>query len=321
MAGMKRSPVVAVLLALLLAASAGLAQTYPTRTVRIVVPSAPGGGLDLGARNISAPLSELWGQQVIVENRPGANFIVGTEAVAKANPDGYTLLVVSGSALTINPVAFARVPYSPSDLVPIVLLSGSPFALVVHPSVPANTVPELIAYLRANPGKLNHASNSATTTLASELFKALTGVTYVEINYKGAPLAVQATALGETQLCFADAVSAFAAVNTGRLRLIGFTGTQRRRSMPNVPSIAEAVPGYNASAGTMLMAPAKTPPEITARIATDVQQILKRPEIIARAEALGTEVINGSPAEAAALLKMQTAQWSKLIKERGLRFE
>ncbi len=312
-----------VLLAAALLAQAAFAQTYPARPVRLVVPAAPGGSLDLAARMMSGKLSEMRGQQVLVENRPGANFIVGTESVAKSAPDGYTLLLVSSGALTVNPVAYPNLPYNPQrDLSPIILLGSVPFALLVNNAVPARTLQEFIAHLRANPGKLNHASNSATTMLSSELFKSLAKLDYADINYKGGVLAAAATAAGETQFCIVDIGSATAPMKGGRARVLAVTTTQRYRLQPDIPTMAESgVPGYASAAWIVVLGPAKTPPEIIARVNADMRRVIALPEIVARFESFGIEVGGGSAEEAARLLRADEEQWTRLVKERNIKFQ
>jgi tripartite-type tricarboxylate transporter receptor subunit TctC len=308
--------------ALALACGTATAQTYPTKAVRLIVPAAPGGGLDLVARAFAAKLPELWGQQVIVENRPGANFIVGTDAVAKAAPDGYTLLYVSSSALTINPVAYPDLPYQPRDLVPAVTVNAGTFVLVLNPSVPANSVQEFVAYLRGNPGKLNHASNSTSTMLASEMFKALARVDYADINFKGGALAASSTAAGDTQFAFVDIGSAIGHVRSGRLRLIAVTKGTRTKLQPEVPTVAEGgVPGYAITPLTLVMLPARTPGEIVARINADMVKVLSVPETVARIEATGTDVVTSTAEEATRLLRAESDQWARLIRERNIKLQ
>ena len=299
------------------------AQSYPSRTVRIIVPAAPGGGLDLAARILAARLPDFMGQTAVVENRPGANMIVGTDLVAKSTPDGHTLLVVASPALTINPVVLPDLPYSPArDLAPVSLLTSNPFALVVNNNVPASNVQELIAHLRANPGKLNHASNSASTMLISELFKALAKVEYSDINYKGGVLAVASTAAGETQFCFVDLGSATAPVRAGRVRAFAVTSAQRYKLRTELPTLAEAgVPGYSVVAWVVLLAPAKTPPEIIARLNADALKVMALPETVTRVEAIGSEVVASSPAEAVQALRADGEQWARLVKERNIQFQ
>jgi tripartite-type tricarboxylate transporter receptor subunit TctC len=313
---------ITVLLAFLLASAIAHAQSYPARTVRIVVPSIPGGGLDLTARNVAPKLSEIWGQPVVIENRGGANFIVGTDAVAKAAPDGHTLLVVSSSALSINPVAFPNLPYDPRDLAPITLLGSGTFVLLVGSQVPANNLQELVALLRANPGKFNHASNSASTMLASELLKAMTKAEYQDINYKGSVAAVNATAAGETQLCFVDIATAGAAVRAGRVRILGVTSPTRKKLQPELPTLAESgVPGYSVVSWTILIAPSKTPPAVLSRISADTLRALAAPEVVQRFESQGNEVLAATMEETQRTLREDAEKWARLVKERRIKLE
>ena len=301
---------------------AASSQAYPSRTVRIIVPAAPGGGLDLAARILAARLPDFMGQTAVVENRPGANMIVGTDLVAKSTPDGHTLLVVASPALTINPVVLPDLPYSPArDFAPVSLLTSNPFALLVNNNVPANNVQELVAHLRANPGKLNHASNSASTMLISELFKALAKVEYSDINYKGGVLAAAATAAGETQFCFVDLGSATAPVRAGRVRAFAVTSAQRYKLRPEFPTLAESgVPG-SAIAWVVLLAPAKTPPEIIARLNADTLKAMALPDTVSRIEAIGSEVVASSSADAVQALRADAEQWAKLVSERNIKFQ
>ena len=298
-------------------------QAYPSRPVRIVVPAAPGGGLDVMARFLSPKLSEYLAQPVVIENRPGAGFIVGTDAVAKAVPDGYTLLFVSTGALTVAPAAYPDLPYNVQrDLVPITLAGYNPFVLVVNAALPVNSVQEFIAYVRANPGKLNHATNSsATLILASELLKSLAKVDYTDINYKGAPQAVLSTVTGESHFCMIDYGSAIAAIRGGKVRAIAMTSPQRNRLQPNLPALADAVPGYASIAWIVALAPAKTSPEIVARLNTEIVRALAAPEITARFESIGAEVLGSSSEEAAQVLRADTEKWTRLVKERNIKVQ
>ena len=299
------------------------AQSYPAKPVRIVVPAVAGGGLDVMTRFLSPKLTEYWNQPVVVENRPGANFIVGTDAVAKAAPDGYTLLIVSTGALTVAPAVYLDLPYNVQrDLAPITLAASNPFVLVVNSALPVNSVQEFIAHLRANPGKLNHATNSsATLILASELLKSLAKVDYTDVNYKGAPQAVLSTVTGESHFCLIDYGSAVAAIRGGRVRPIAMTSPQRNRLQPNLPAIAEGVPGYASLAWIVALAPAKTSPEIIARLNADIVRALAVPEITQRFESVGAEVLASSPEEAVQVLRADTEKWSRLVKERNIRVQ
>jgi tripartite-type tricarboxylate transporter receptor subunit TctC len=310
-------------LALLLLPHLALGQGYPERPVRMIVPAAPGGGLDLIARVISGKLTEPWGRQVVVENRPGANFIVGTDAAAKSAPDGYTLLLVSSGALTVNPVVYSNLPYNPErDLTPVMIATSNPFVLLVNNNVQAKNLPEFLSLLRANPGKLNHASNSATTILSSELLKALAKVEYADINYKGGVLAAAATASGETEFCIVDMGSATAPVKGGRVRALAVTTAQRYKLQPEVPTIAESgVPGYASAAWVVILAPAKTPAEIIAKVNADLKQVLNTPEVTARAEGLGSEVLATTPEEASRMLRADLEQWARLTRERNIKLQ
>ena len=213
-----------------------------------MVPAAAGGALDVIARLLASKVAENWKQQLYVENRPGANWIIGMDAVAKSAPDGYTLLFVASSGLTINPYVFPNMPLDPlRDLTPVTIATQTPFVLLLNPAVPAKTVPEFIAHLRANPGKLNHASNSATTMLVSELFKQQAKVDYLDVNYRGASQAIVATHGGTTEFCFVDLGSATAAIEGKTLRALGLTSPTRYKLNPDIPTFAEhGLPGYSA---------------------------------------------------------------------------
>jgi tripartite-type tricarboxylate transporter receptor subunit TctC len=314
-----------VLAALILLASAisAQAQTYPAKLVRVIVPAAPGGSLDIVARVLTAKLADMWGQPVVVENRPGNNFILGTDAVVKSAPDGYTLLYVASGALTINPVIFSNLPYdSQKDLAPITLINISPYMLLVNNDVPAKTVQDFVSHLKANPGKLNHASNSAITILMSELLKSLTRADYVDVNYKGAVLAATATSTGETQFCFVDKVSGGSAVRAGRVRALAVTSSQRDKQLPDVPTMAEAgLAGFSVAAWHVLLAPSKTPPELIARINGDVGRALALQEVVSRVEAAGAEVVGGSPELAAKELQVDMQRWRELVKQRNIKLQ
>src|SRR2546423_1904302 len=310
-------------LALILLPHVALGQAYPERPVRMIVPAAPGGGLDLIARVISGKLTELWSRQVVVENRPGANFIVGTDAAAKSAPDGYTLLLVSSGALTVNPVVYSNLPYNPErDLTPVMIATSNPFVLLVNNNVQAKNLPEFLSLLRANPGRLNHASNSATTILSSELLKALAKVEYADINYKGGVLAAAATASGETEFCIVDMGSATAPMKGGRVRALAVTTAQRYKLQPEVPTIAESgVPGYASAAWVVILAPAKTPADIVAKVNADLKQVLHTSEVTARAEGLGSEVLATTPEEASRMLRDDLEQWARLTRERNIKLQ
>ena len=297
------------------------ADAFPTKPVRIVVPFAAGGGVDLTARILAQKLTERIGQSVIVDNRVGASGIIGTEYVAKSNPDGYTLLFVASSGLTINPYVFTM-PLDPlRDLTLVATATHTPFVLLVNNDVPAKTLPEFIAHLKANPGKLNHASNSATTILNSELLTARANVSYVDVNYRGASQAIIATQAGTTQLCFVDLGSGSPAIQGNTLRALGLTSPKRYELAPDIPTIAEqGLPGYATSSTTLLLAPANTPKEIVDKISAAFQQARESPDVKQKLNAIGQAVSIETPAESIAALRAEAQQWRQLIAERDIKF-
>lgn len=305
------------------ASAQGEAASFPNKLVKIVVPAAPGGGIDMVARSVSDKLAEAWGHQVIVENRPGANFVIGTDAVAKSPADGYTLLMTSYGAITVNPIAYPNLPYDPErDLTPVMLVTTSPFVLLVNKQNSAKDMPRFVADLRARPGKFNHASNSASTILASELFKSMAKVDYADINYKGGILAAQSVAAGETDFALVDMGSALATERGGRVRALAVTTAKRSRLLPDIPTFAEGgVTGYNADAWIVLLAPAKTPAAVVDKINADLRRILQTPEVTRRIETVGNEIVASTPQEAGEVLAADARKWAKLVKERDLKFQ
>ncbi len=298
------------------------AQPFPAKPVRLIVPAAPGGGIDLSARNVGPELANLWGQQVIVENRAGASFIVGTEAASRAAPDGYTLLVVSSGAITMNPLVFANLPYNAQELAPVILMSAGNFVLLVNAALPAKNVQEFLGWLRASPGKAFHASNSPSTILLSELLKSIAKLDYSDINYKGGVLAAAATGTGETQFAIVDIGSAMSVMKSGRGRVLAVTTSYRSKLLPEVPTLAESgVPGYASSNWIAMFAPAKTPAAVIARINADMQKVLADPAVAARFASWGSDVVGGSVEEAVKALRGDAEKWARLVKERNIRFQ
>jgi tripartite-type tricarboxylate transporter receptor subunit TctC len=289
--------------------------------VRIVVPASAGGALDVVARLLAIKIGEIWNQQLYVENKPGANWIIGMDAVAKSAPDGYTLLFVASSGLTINPYVF-NMPLDPlRDLTLVAPVTHAPFVLLVNNDVPAKTLPELIAHLKSHPGKLNHASNSATTILNSELLKARAGVSYVDINYRGASQAIVATQGGSTQFCFVDLGSGIPAIQGGTLRALGLTSPKRYELAPDIPTIAEqGLPGYSTSSTTLLLAPANIPRDIVEKLAAAVEQGRQSPDVKQKLNAIGQAVSTEGLDESSAALRAEAQQWKQLIAERGIKF-
>lgn len=299
----------------------GAATAFPAKPVRLIVPAAAGGGLDLLARVLGARLSEQWLQPVVVENRPGANFMVGTEAVARAPADGYTMLFVSSGAITIAPALMSDLRFDPrSDLVPVTITSLNPFLLVVNNDVPAKDLNEFLSFVRSQPGKVNHASNSSTTVLlASELLKSLAKVDYTDVNYRGAPQAVTAVMTGEAQFLLIDTPSVGSALRAGKVRALAVSTAKRYSLEPSIPTLAEAgVPGYEAVPYGVLMVPAKTPPDVVRRLNEAALRALQQPDIVQRFNSYGSEVVGTSEAESARLLNADAEKWARLVKARNI---
>lgn len=313
------------LLLMLVAAAAAAAQpaaNYPNKPIRIVVPQSAGGSTDLTARLIAQKLSDAVGQPVVVDNRPGAGSIIGTDLVAKATPDGYTLLVVA-SSITINPSLHRKLPFDPMrDLAPITQLSAFPNMLVVHPSLPVKSVQDLIALARAKPGQINYGSSGTGTGthLSAELFKSMTGVDMVHVPYKGGGPAVTALLGGQVQLNFATIPSVLPYVRAGKLRAVAVTTSRRSPAAPDVPTIAESgVPGYDHGPWNGMLAPAKTPKAVIARLNAEVARIVHMPEAKAVLVHEGAEPVGNTPEEFAAIIRTETAKWAKVIKAAGIK--
>jgi tripartite-type tricarboxylate transporter receptor subunit TctC len=295
---------------------------YPTKPVRIIVPQSAGASTDLTARMLAAKLSAAFGQPVIVDNRPGAGSIIGTDLVAKAAPDGYTLLVVA-SSITLNPTLHKNLPFDPlRDLAPITQISAFPNLLTVHPSLPVHTVRELIALLKAKPGSINYGSSGTATGthLSAELFKYMTGTEMVHVPYKGGGPAVQALLGGQVQLDFATIVSVLPHLKSGKLRGIAVTTARRSPAAPEIPTIAESgVPGYDHGPWNGFLAPAKTPRAIVARLNEEAVRALRLPETKAVLNAEGAEPVGNRPEEFGAIIRDETAKWAKVIRAAGIK--
>jgi tripartite-type tricarboxylate transporter receptor subunit TctC len=294
---------------------------YPVRPIRIIVPQSAGASTDLVARLMAQKMAERLGHPVIVDNRPGAGSILGTDLVAKATPDGYTLLVVA-SSITLNPSMHKKLPFDPiRDLAAITQLSAFPNLLTVHPSVPVTTVQELIALAKSKPGQINYGSSGSGTGthLSAELFKYMTGVDMVHIPYKGGGPAVTALLAGEVQLNFATIPSVLPHVRNNRLRAIAVTTAKRSAAAPEVPTIAESgVPGYDHGPWNGMLAPAKTPAAIITRLNEEAARVLQTPEMKAVLAKDGSEAVGNKPEEFAAIIKNETAKWAKVIKAAGI---
>jgi tripartite-type tricarboxylate transporter receptor subunit TctC len=304
------------------AAHAQSKDAWPQRPVRIVVPQTPGASTDLTGRLIAQKLSPVLGQPVIVENRPGAGSLVGTELVAKATPDGHTLLVVA-SSLTISPLLHASLPFDPQrDFAPITQLSSFPNILVVHPGVPVKTVQDLVTLAKSKPGALNYASaGTATGThLSAELFKYMTGTDMVHVPYKGGGAAMPALLGGQVQLMFSSTPTAMPHVRQGKLRPVAVTSGKRWPTLPDIPTIAESgVPGYDHTPWNGFLAPAKTPRAVIGRLNAEVVRILHAPETRSVFTNEGAEPVGNKPEEFAGIIRSEMAKWTKVVKAAGIK--
>ena len=307
--------------ALAMLAVAATAQNYPTRPLRIIVPQSAGGSTDLVARPLAQKLADAFGQPVVVDNRPGAGSVIGTDLVAKAAPDGYTLLAVAAS-VTMSPSLY-QLPFDPVlDLAAISQLTSLPNILVAHPALPVKSVQEFIAYAKARPGQLNFGSSGVATGthLSMEMLMYMTGIKMVHIPYKGGSLNVNALIGGETQVNFSTISTALPHVKSGRLRALAVSTARRAIAAPDVPTIAESgVKDYDYSSWIGLLAPAKTPPAVIARINAEAVKAVRTPEIKAILATEASEAVGSSPAEFAAVMKAEVARWMKVVKAAGIR--
>jgi tripartite-type tricarboxylate transporter receptor subunit TctC len=300
---------------------AASAQPYPDKPIRMVVPFPAGGTTDILARAVAQKLSESLGQQVIVDNKPGAGGNIGAQEVARSAPDGYTLVMGTVGTHAINPSLYKKMPYDHvKDFAPVSLVASVPNLLVVHPSVPVNSVKELIAYAKANPGKLNFASsgNGTSIHLSGELFKTMTGVQMTHVPYKGSAPAVTDLLGGQVQVMFDNMPSALPHAKAGKLKPLAVTSAKRFPGTPDIPTMAESgVPGYEASSWFGVLAPAGTPKEIVNKLSTEIAKALKTPEMKKKLEEQGAEAVGSTPEEFAAHIKAETAKWAKVVKESG----
>lgn len=300
--------------------SAGLAQTYPVKPVRVLVGFAPGGSTDTIARIIAPKLGERLGQQIVVENRPGAAGNIAAELTAKAAPDGYTLLMASAS-LTINASVYRKLPFDPvKDFAAVTLVTSSPFVLVTHPSVPARSVRELVALAKSKPGALNYGSGGASSRLATELFASMAGIRIVHIPYKSSGPAVTDLLGGQIAMMFSAPPAALPHVQSGRLRALGVTGSRRLSGASAIPTIAESgLAGYEVNSWSGLLAPGATPGEIIARIAAEVANVMHLPDVRDRLPAQGLEATTNTPAQFGAYIRADVEKWAKVVRASGAR--
>lgn len=296
-------------------------QGYPSRPVRMVVPFPPGGSIDVLARPLAQKMSELMGQQVVVDYRSGASGNIGTEITVRAPADGYTVMITT-LPLVVNPSLYSKLPFDVAkDLAPISLIAASPFVLVVHPSVPARSVKELIALARAHPGKLNYASagNGTNLHVAAELFKNLTKTNIVHVPYKGGGPALAAMLSGETDLSFLGVVPATPHIKAGKMRALATTGAKRTPVLADLPTVAESgVKGYEFASWYGVLAPAGTPANVINTLSDHIVKALRSSDLGERFAREGAEIIASSPAQFGAHLKSELARWAKVAKEAGL---
>ena len=318
----KRAFALAVAATLAAAASGSSAQSYPNRPVRILVPFPPGAGVDIVARMLGLPLTDLWGQATVVDNRPGAGGTIACELAAKAAPDGYTLLLGNISTFAMAPSLYKKVNYDPvQSFAPITLVNTSANVLVAHPSVPAATTQALIALAKAKPGQINYASAGSGTSphLAAELFKSMAGVDLVHVPYKGSPQALTDLLGGQTQIMFASLVSALPHIRQARLRALGVTSLKRAAALPDLPAISEAgLRGYDVSVWMGIVAPAGTPPAIIAQLNRQIAALLQSPDIRERLAVQGLEAASNSPAEFGSYIASEVRKWAVVIKQAGV---
>ena len=312
------------LAALALVAGTSLAQGYPNRPVRVIVTFPPGGTPDIYGRIMSNELSRLWNQSVVVENRTGAAGGIGSDFVAKSAPDGYTLLFAADASITVTPNLVTNLPYDPvRDFAPIVNVAQGPFVLMVHSSVPANNMMELIAWIRSQPGKVSYASsgNGSQQHLSMELIRTSAGVDMVHIPYKGFGQGLVDVLAGQVPMLFGGATAAIGIIRSGKLKGLGVTSKTRVKALPDVPPIADTIPGMEILAWYGFLAPAATPREIVRKINADSITIIRRPEFQERLVKDGIEPVANTPEEFAAQIKADLATWAKVVKASGAKLD
>jgi tripartite-type tricarboxylate transporter receptor subunit TctC len=295
---------------------------YPTRPIRLVVPYPPGGPTDFVGRAVSVKLTELLGQQIVVDNRPGAGTVIGSDLVARAAPDGYNLLFGTGGGTFLAPLILPKVPYNPQkDFAPVAMLVMSPQVLVVHPSVDANSVRELIAVAKARPGQLNYSSVGTGTSphLGGELFMSLAGVDIVHVPYKGTAPAMIDLVAGRVQLAFSSIPTVLTHVQAGRLKMLGTGGAKRSPALPGIPPVADTVPGFELVTWYAIFAPAGTPAAIVNRLNGEIAKVLKDADIQKRFGEQGLETTLMTPQELKRYTESDVSRWTRLIKAANIK--
>ena len=301
-----------------------LAQSYPSKPIRLVLPYPPGGGTDVIARPLAQKLTEQLGQQVIVDNRGGAGGNIGMEFVAKSPADGYTLLFALTAQYAVNPSLYPKLPYDPvRDYAPISLLANAPYLLVVHPALPAKSVAELVALVKARPGQLSYSSsgNGSGAHLAGEMLRSLAHVEIVHVPYKGAGPAMPDLIAGQVQLSFITYTAAGPHIKTGRLRALGVTTAKRSPTLPDLPAIGETVAGYDSAVWYGFAAPAGTPPEIVSKLNTEVLRVLAAPDFRSRITLEAVSPIGSTPEEFGSFMKSEIVRWAKVVRDSGAKVD
>jgi tripartite-type tricarboxylate transporter receptor subunit TctC len=296
---------------------------YPVKPIRIIVPSSPGSGPDIMARAVGQKLTDAFGQPVVVDDKPGAGGIIGSEAAAKSPPDGYTLIMSNAGSHAVNASLYAKLPYDPiADFAPVTLVAMAPNILIVHPALPARSVKELIALGKSKPGELAFGSggNGSTAHLSAEMFKTMAGIDVVHVPFKGAPGAVIGVISGQVAFAMPNIPPALPQVRSGKLRALAVTTSKRSTAVPELPTVAEAgVPGYEATAWFGVLAPAATPQPIIARLNAAIVKSLRTPDMQQRIAAEGADVVGNTPEEFAAIIRRDIAKWAKVVKASGAR--
>ena len=301
-----------------------LAQSYPVKPIRLVLPYPPGGGTDVIARPLAQKLTEQLGQQVIVDNRGGAGGNIGMEFVAKSPADGYTLLFALTAQYAVNPSLYPKLPYDPvRDYAPISLLANAPYLLVVHPALPAKSVAELVALVKARPGQLSYSSsgNGSGAHLAGEMLRSLARVEIVHVPYKGAGPAMPDLIAGQVQLSFITYTAAGPHIKTGRLRALGVTTAKRSPTLPDLPAIGETVAGYDSAVWYGFAAPAGTPPEIVSKLNAEVLRVLAAPDFRSRITLEAVSPIGSTPEEFGSFMRSEIVRWAKVVRDSGAKVD
>jgi tripartite-type tricarboxylate transporter receptor subunit TctC len=321
---MRRIPLFVTALLGLMLPSLAVAQSFPAKPVRIIVAFPPGGGVDIVARTMGPKLTELWRQPIVVENRPGASGVIGTEAAARSAPDGHTLFIGTLGNLTANQYLYPKMPVDPlRDLAPVTQVVAVHFVMVAHPSLPAKNVKELIALARARPGQINYASSGpgGAPHLGAELFKSMARVDMVHVPYKGSGLSFIDLLAGQVSLTCDSQLQSLPYIKAGRLRALAVLGAKRFQLLPGVPTVGETVPGYELTNWFGMTVPAATPRDLIGKVHADVSRVLQQADFKEKIAGMGADVVGSSPDEFGAFMKSESAKWGKVIKEANIKAE